>query len=157
MMNIRPLMKSDRDAVVSIVRRTDVFSEGEVDVAAELLDAVLNEPAQKDYIIYVSSMDERVTGYFCVGQTPLTDGTYDLYWIAVDPDHQGRKIGRRLLEAAEELVRSSGGRLIVAETSSTEKYRATRLFYEHTGYREVARIRDYYRSGDDLMIYGKYL
>ncbi len=156
-MTIRPLKKSDRDALVSIVRRTNVFTEEEVGVAAELLDAALDDPGQKDYIIYVSCTDTDVTGYYCIGPTSMTDGTYDLYWIAVDPDHQGKQVGRRLLESAEELVRSAGGRLIVAETSSTGKYTATRGFYERTGYSLVARVKDYYRSGDDLMIYGKYL
>jgi ribosomal protein S18 acetylase RimI-like enzyme len=75
----------------------------------------------------------------------------------VDPDHHGKGIGKRLLQFAEQLVKETGGRLIVAETSSTEKYRATRMFYQHSGYAEVTRIRDYYSNGDDLVIYGKYL
>ncbi len=156
-MNIRQLGKADRDNVIALVRRTNVFSEEEIEVAGELLDIVLNEPNQNDYIVYVSSEESAVTGYFCIGQTPLTVGTYDLYWIAVDPDHQGKGIGKHLLRFAEQLVKETGGRLIVAETSSTEKYRATRMFYQQSGYAEVTRIRDYYRNGDDLVIYGKYL
>jgi hypothetical protein len=50
-----------------------------------------------------------------------------------------------------------GGRLIIAETSSQARYEKTRLFYLHHGYSEMARIGDYYRPGDDLVVYGKYL
>jgi ribosomal protein S18 acetylase RimI-like enzyme len=156
-MIIRQFGKTDRDKVIDLVRKTNVFSEEEIEVAGELLDIVLNEPNSNEYIVYVSSEESAVTGYFCIGQTPLTDGTYDLYWIAVDPDHQGKGIGKQLLRFAEKLVKESGGRLIVAETSSTEKYQATRMFYQRSGYAEVTRIRDYYRAGDDIVIYGKYL
>lgn len=156
-MSIRQFGKADREKVIDLVQRTNVFSEEEIEVAGELLDIVINEPNQNDYIVYVSCEESVVTGYFCIGQTPLTDGTYDLYWIAVDPGHQGKGIGKRLLEYAEGLVKERGGRLVVAETSSTEKYRSTRLFYQHSGYAEVTRIRDYYRQGDDIVIYGKYL
>jgi hypothetical protein len=47
--------------------------------------------------------------------------------------------------------------LVVAETSSQPKYEKTRRFYLTRGYAELARIRDYYRRGDDLVVYGKYL
>lgn len=156
-MNIRQFGKADRDKVIDLVCRTNVFSEEEIEVARELLDIVLNEPNTNEYIVYVSTEEEAVTGYFCIGQTPLTEGTYDLYWIAVDPEYHGKGIGKRLLQFAEQLVKETGGRLIVAETSSTEKYRSTRVFYQHSGYSEVTRIKDYYRNGDDLVIYGKYL
>ena len=43
------------------------------------------------------------------------------------------------------------------ETSSKDKYAPTRHFYQRLGYVENARIRDFYRLGDDLLIYGKYL
>lgn len=156
-MSIRQFGKADREKVIALVHRTNVFSEEEIEVAGELLDIVTDEPNQNDYIVYVSCEESVITGYFCIGQTPLTDGTYDLYWIAVDPDHQGKGIGKRLIEYAEGLVKAKGGRLIVAETSSTEKYRSTHLFYQRSGYAEVTRIKDYYRKGDDLVIYGKYL
>jgi ribosomal protein S18 acetylase RimI-like enzyme len=98
-----------------------------------------------------------VCGYYCVGPTPATAATFDLYWIAVDPAMQGKRIGKGLEEHAVEAVRARGGRLIIAETSSQPKYAATREFYLRRGYAEVARIKEYYRPGDDLVVYGKYL
>ncbi len=55
------------------------------------------------------------------------------------------------------LVKSKGGRLILAETSSRPAYFNTWQFYVHSGYSEIARIRDFYKIGDDLVVYGKYL
>ena len=85
----------------------------------------------------------------------MTEGTFDLYWIAVDPNVQRRGIGHQLLHHCEHSLQSVGGKLIVVETSSLPKYESTRIFYEKQKYRESARISDYYAAGDDLVIYTK--
>jgi ribosomal protein S18 acetylase RimI-like enzyme len=99
----------------------------------------------------------EVAGYYCIGPTPATDGTFDLYWIAVKPSVQGRGVGGGLTAHAERLIRGRGGRLVIAETSSQPKYERTRTFYASQGYTQLSRIRDYYRAGDDLVVFGKYL
>ncbi len=98
-----------------------------------------------------------VQGYYCVGPTPMTQSTFDLYWIAVNPALHGKGFGRELLVDCESFVRSMHGTLIVVETSSLPKYDATRKFYLRNSYLETARIRGYYAAGDDLMIYTKHL
>jgi ribosomal protein S18 acetylase RimI-like enzyme len=98
-----------------------------------------------------------VRGYVCFGPVPLTDGTWDLYWIAVDPDDQGRGLGRRLLAAAEAEIRSRGGRLLLIETASHAAYSATIAFYERSGYTLASRIADYYRVGEDKLVFEKRL
>ena len=154
---IRPLLRSDKEPILRLVRATGVFSEDEIAIACELIDIVLDRPDQKDYEIAVYDDGEGPLGYTCIGPTPGTDGTYDLYWIAVDPALHGRGIGRELDLHVERSVRERNGRLIVAETSSTPRYDATRMFYQRRGYTELSRITDYYRPGDDLVVYGKYL
>jgi ribosomal protein S18 acetylase RimI-like enzyme len=154
---IRPLLRTDREPILRLIRATGVFSEDEAAIAAELIDIVLDKPGQKDYEIAVYDEGDQPLGYTCIGPTPGTQGTFDLYWIAVDPALHGRGIGRELDLHVERSVREQNGRLIVAETSSTPRYDATRLFYKRRGYAELSRITDYYRPGDDLVVYGKYL
>ena len=153
---IRSLRATDVQPLRQLLIETDVFHSEEIDIALELIHTVLHTPEQKDYIIRVFD-DGDVLGYYCVGPTPATASTYDLYWIAVKPASQGKGVGRLLNAHAEELIHSLGGRLIVAETSSTSRYDKTRQFYLNSGYTELARIREYYRVGDDLVVYGKYL
>jgi len=98
-----------------------------------------------------------VLGYLCYGPTPLTEGTYDLYWIAVDPDYAGQGIGTRLLKHFENEVRRKQGYLIVIETSSTPEYTDTREFYLRKGYLLAETIKDFYRRGEDRVTYTKYL
>lgn len=157
-MSIRPLQREDREPIERLLRATDVFSEEEISVAIELIGIYLDDPQQKDYELY-SFVDETqtVTGYVCIGPTPSTEGTFDLYWIAVDPSEHGRGVGSSLLRFVEDHLRAKGGRLLIAETSSTSKYEKTRAFYERKGFIQEARIKEYYRPGDDLIIYGKNL
>lgn len=157
-MQIRKLQREDKEHVHTILIETDVFRPDEIDVAMELIDEYLDDPQHEDYEIYsgVGEADE-VLGFLCFGPTPLTNSTFDLYWVAVKPTAQRRGIGKRLLEFAEERVRARGGGLLLAETSSQPKYLKTRTFYLHSGYQEVAQIKDYYDLGDDLITYGKYL
>jgi hypothetical protein len=41
------------------------------------------------------------------------------------------------------------------ETSSTATFAATRTFYADLGYREAARVPDYWSDGDDLVLFTK--
>ncbi len=154
---VRPLKREDRSDIHVLLEETGVFTQDEVSIALELIDAVLDKPGQRDYIIYSCVSEGEVVGYYCIGPTPATASTFDLYWIAVKPSAQGRGIGGTLNAHAETLVQSMGGRLLIAETSSQPKYLNTRKFYINHGYTELARIAHYYRPGDDLVVYGKYL
>lgn len=157
-MPIRPLERRDVNPLRRILEATKVFRPEELDVAVELMEHALDNPGQEDYELF-TDVDEgnAVLGYYCVGATPMTDGTYDLYWIATDPALHGQGVGSRLLRHCEDHLRRKGGRLIVVETSSQPSYEPTRTFYARRGYTEEARIRSYYKTGDDLVIYTKNL
>lgn len=153
---IRPLQPLDVEPLRQLLTDTNVFHPDEIAIALELMHTVLEKAEQRDYVIRVYD-DGGVLGYYCIGPTPATASTFDLYWIAVSPTAQGKGIGKALNRHAEELISAMGGRLIVAETSSTPRYDKTRAFYIAAGYRELARIRDYYRAGDSLVVFGKYI
>ena len=105
----------------------------------------------------MAARDARVVGAVAYGHTPMTVGTYDLYWIICEPALQRRGVGGALLRAVELDLRRRGGRLVRVETSGTQAYQATRAFYQRFGYRETARLADFYRPGDDLAIFTKRL
>jgi ribosomal protein S18 acetylase RimI-like enzyme len=82
-------------------------------------------------------------------------GTYDLYWIVVDKNHQDKKIGSALLKYIENDLVKHRARQLYIETSDKPQYAPTRAFYERRGYALVAHFRDYYDVGDGKVIYFK--
>ncbi len=157
-MPIREFVKEDREPLRAIIEATKVFKPEEVDVALELMDAQITDPKQRDYVLRTYVDDGGTArGYYCIGQTPMTASTWDLYWIAVDPGMHGKGIGRELIVHCEEYIREQGGNLVFVETSSKPSYEPTRRFYIRMKYDEAARFRDYYAEGDDLIVYTKYV
>jgi ribosomal protein S18 acetylase RimI-like enzyme len=119
--------------------------------ALELIDGALSNPLG-DYRVRVAELDGRVAGYVCFGPTPMTAGTWDLYWIATHPDCRGRGVAGALVAAMEHELRGLGGRLVRVETSTLDDYGSAHRFYRRHGYPEQARLPDFYKPGDDLII-----
>jgi ribosomal protein S18 acetylase RimI-like enzyme len=158
MIRFRSMQPKDRAVIYEILQQTDMFTIPEINVAMELIDIYLFNEDQQDYIIYVATTDQNeVAGYVCFGPTPATEGTYDLYWIAVSPDLQMKGVGKQLLAFTEQEISRLRGRMIVIETSSQQKYTPTQQFYLKNNYHMEARIKDFYRSGDDRLIFTKRL
>jgi ribosomal protein S18 acetylase RimI-like enzyme len=157
-MEVRELTRTDRSSLIKILSNIESFHADDRALALELIDIILNDPAQKDYAALVAE-DEAglVTGYICFGPTPLTDGTYDIYWVAVDPAAAGQGIGSLLLKKTEDHLKEGNGRLIIIETSSGQEYELTRRFYEKNRYELAERIKDFFREGEDRVTYLKRL
>lgn len=158
---IRQMVAADRGGVFRILENAGNFTPEEVATALELIDEWLELGEHSGYPTYVfeeqGEIEATVWGYVCFGKTPLTESTFDLYWIAVDKSKHRSGVGRKLLKFAEEEVMRRGGKLLLAETSSMETYGGTIAFYEKTGYELVGKIVDYYKVGDDKLIFAKKL
>ena len=130
--------------------------------AIELLDDVLARAEDNTYDALVALDDatgaaDVLLGYACFGPTPMTEATYDLYWLVVAEEARGRGIGRALLTAVEDDVRGRSGRQVRIETSSLEGQGGAARFYSAAGYERAGVIRDFYRAGDDLVTFLKVL
>ena len=176
-MQLRPIRTADRSSLRDLLEATHEFTPSEVDCALELIDDAASQPDASGYHGVVAldddgALDERaerarsdgraspkgegaIAGYAIYGPTPMTDGTWDLYWIATHPAARGHGVGRTILDHVERIVAEKGGRIVRIETSAQEAYGATRAFYEKTHYKVVGQIADFYRPGDDLVILAK--
>ena len=152
--SLRQLTAADRGRIEEISRAVGLFREDEIPVALEVFDgAVAGSP---DYLALGAEQDGRLVGWICWGPTPCTLGTYDLYWMAVDPALHGAGVGTALLHAMEQRL-AGLARLIVVETAGRPEYAPTRAFYQARGYRVASRIPDFYAPGDDQVVYLKSL
>ena len=155
-----PFFRRSTSRIREIVAAAGNFSDQEIATAMELVDEFLQSGEESGYIIIVAEMPEAadaIAGYACYGPTPLTEGVFDLYWIAVHPKAQGCGVGRELIKCVENDIRSRGGRMLLIETSSRKEYDATIGFYKRTNYELAARIKNFYRIGDDKLIFLKEL
>ena len=147
-MIVEPAKPEDRQDILAVTANIDIFTDEEKDTVRELWDE-----QEKGYHFLVARDGERILGYSCFGERALTEGTYDLFWIAVDPSARRLGAGKTLMRATESEVQKRGGRLLVVETSGLDKYESTRTFYDAAGYEKEAVIRDFYKPGDDLVIF----
>jgi aminoglycoside 6'-N-acetyltransferase I len=153
---IRRLKPADAESLEKMLDRIGIFSEGEINVAKELVKIAAADPEQRDYNFFVYENGGMILGYHCTGRRPLTDGVFDLYWIVTDPDHEKKGIGKSLLMHSENFVQENKGRWLLIETSSRESYNTTRNFYLRNNYSIVSEIKDFYAVNDSLIVFGKY-
>lgn len=142
----------DRSELRKILVSTRLFYPYEIDVAIDLLDDQIKWKEDSIFSFLFADLDGECAGYVCYGPILTTDNRYDMYWIAVRKDLQGRGIGKLLLDETEKRISGRKGRYIYVETSSRDDYEPTRAFYRRNGYIEVARVPHYYKDNDDMII-----
>lgn len=98
----------------------------------------------------VTNVKPSAIGY-CAPEK-LTDGTDNLYTIAVDKPLQGTGIGQKMMHFIERHLTSQGKRILIVETSSDEQYRQTREFYKKLGYIQEAIIHGVWKDGEHKVI-----
>jgi GNAT superfamily N-acetyltransferase len=154
-LDIHPSPPGDRQEILDLTHATGVFNRAEEDTVLELFDAYRDNPASG--YLFLSAREAGVlVGFACWGETALTQGAYDLYWLCTLPGAQRRGVGGALFERVQQLATQRGGRLIVIWTSSTSAYAAAGRFYQRMGCILTSRIPDFYKTGDDLLVYVKY-
>jgi ribosomal protein S18 acetylase RimI-like enzyme len=154
MITVRRILPVDREQLERVIRLQSNFLECEFEVAMEVIDGTF-DPAE-DYRTLVAVTDNGgILGFISYGPIPLTEKRYDLYWIAVDPACGRSGVGSQLLAAMENDLQQAGPGHIYIDTSSTEGYAKARAFYEKNGYQVASLLKDFYREGDDRVLYLK--
>jgi len=155
-MVIRPATYQDRDEILRLLTQRGAFTEREIQVAMQVFDEAFRHGERGEYLIFCAvDTDGGLMGYICFGPIIITDGCYDLYWIAVDETCSRRGVGRRLMAFMEEWTAKRNARRIYVETSSTRPYEMARSFYRRNRYDLVCELKDFYREGDDKLIFMK--
>ena len=98
---LRGLRPDDRPEIARILEASGAFRPDEVAVGLELVDETLDPGPSTDYRWFLAERDGRVVGFACFGPVPMTEGTFDLYWIAVEPEARGTGVAARLDEAVD--------------------------------------------------------
>jgi GNAT superfamily N-acetyltransferase len=161
---LRELTPADVGRVLELTRATNVFRPDELLIAEEVVTEAVSPPSPRGaspsdeppYFTLGAELDGTLLGWICWGRTPCTEGTWDLYWLAVDPAAHGKGVGTALVAEMERRL-TGQARLISIDTSGRPDYGPTRAFYAARGYVAVARVPDFYAPGDDQVIFTKRL
>lgn len=148
---------SDRETVIRLVSGSGFFMPAEIDQAAHFFDQAVNEGAGCDHRFLFADLEGVTVGFSTYGVAGFSGQTWYVHWLVVDNARRGQGLGTLLLEKTEAEIRRNGGLKIFIETSSTELYIPTRAFYLKRGYTVEAVLKDYYRLGDDQVIFSKVL
>ncbi len=153
---IRLTQPDDHVALVSLAHATGLFQPDELEDFSGLLAEYFEGNLGADHY-WIADDEGGLLGAAYFAPEQFSDGVWNLYFIGILPNHQGRGRGTALLSHVEEELRARNERLLLVETSGLENFELTRSFYRKNGYEEEARIRDYYREGDDKVIFCKAL
>lgn len=151
---ISPIKPKDREHLVRIIKMQKNFLKCEIDIAIEVIDATFH-PKEDYRVLAASDEQQRMLGFVSYGPIPLTENRFDLYWIAVEPQQGRHGIGTMLLVEMEKRLCRTGPTHIYIDTSSTDSYLPARNFYQRNGYEVAAHLKDFYRDGDDKIVYRK--
>ena len=153
---IRPIAPDDKTALIALVEAMGLFQSHETELLSQMLSDYFASPTDSKEF-WLTDDDNGLVGVAYVAPERMTEGTWNLYLIAVHPDRQRQGRGAALLAQVEQILMERGERLLLVETSATESFEYVRSFYSKSGYDEEARIRDFYTAGVDKIVFRKAL
>ena len=143
---------ADPGKIRALVEATGAFSAEEARTAGQLAETTL--AGSETYRFLFAESGGELLGYSCYDRIPLSEVSFDLYWIAVAPQARGSGLAQQLLTRTAAVVKRKRGLTLYAETSSREPYAAARAFYLKSGFVEAARFEDFYALGDAKLVFG---
>jgi ribosomal protein S18 acetylase RimI-like enzyme len=150
---IRKAEKKDLNALKGVIETSGLFP---ADLLEGMMEDYFNNSSTEDLWL-TKEVDGIPVIVSYVAPEKLTDGTYNLYLIAVHKQHQGLGMGAEMMAYVEDYLQSKGKRILLVETSGLPEFERTRRFYDRCQYQRMAFIRDFYKEGEDKIIFWKKL
>jgi ribosomal protein S18 acetylase RimI-like enzyme len=154
---IRPTEPNDTPELLAITAGTGLFTPADVETLREVLHEYHAEYAAQGHRCHTYEADGKPIGFVYFAAAPMTDRTWDLWWIVVNKKIQAKGLGGQMLRFAEDAARAEKGRLMEVPTSGLPTYENTRKFYLKSGYQVAGVLKDHYADGHDMVIFSKRL
>jgi len=153
---IRLTTPDDIAELIALAEATGLFEPDQSEDLAQMMHQSFSGKTEaKD--LWLTYDNDKPVGVAYVAPERMTEGTWNLYLIAVHPNNQGKGYGKSLLQHVEQMLADRGERILLVETSGTDDFEYVRRFYRKNGYEEEARIREFYSSGIDKIVFRKVL
>lgn len=155
-MTIQPVTPATKAAVLRVAESCGLFKPEELGDLDGMINALIAGELEGHRWVALEE-DGLVKAAAYYAPETFTDGVWNLYFIGVMADLQGKGHGSTILQHIENELRSQGQRILIIETSGLDGFELTRMFYDRHGYTVEARIRDYYQEGEDKVVFWKKL
>lgn len=154
-MNFRTIVRpTDIYYTRKILERTEMFLPFELTWVEDMIEETLLDPRADSYHYIFAEENGTVVGFAIAGKIDEHHGDrWDLFWIAIDPDAQGKGLGKRLLEEIELVAQHNDATHMYIETGSWND--AANALYKKAGYKFMGKLEDYYVNGGDKHFWGK--
>ncbi len=150
---IKAVTQSDIDELKKVVDSSELFPSEYLD---EMISDYFNNTDTQDiWFAYFNDKTPTAIGY-CVPEK-LTNGTYNLLAIGVSQDAQRNGVATEMMKYIEQLLKLKDGRILIVETSSDDAQIGARKFYQKIGYTQMAIIKDFWKDGEDKIVFWKKL
>lgn len=155
-MTIRPVTDTDKPAVLQVAESCSLFQPEELGELDGMIDAFLSGALEGHQWLALHEAHQIKAAAYYAPET-FADGVWNLYFIGVLANQQGKGHGSAILKHVEQELTNEGQRILIIETSGLDGFELTRKFYDQHGYTVEARIRDYYQEGEDKVVFWKKL
>lgn len=150
---IRAVVQSDIAALKNVLNSIELFP---AEMLEDMISDYFTNPATQDIWFTAVESNIPISIGYCVPEQ-LTEGTFNLLAIGVTQTKQGKGIGQKMMAYLENRLKTEGHRILIVETSGTADFELTRKFYKKLKYTKEAVIRDFWKEGDNKVIYWKKL
>lgn len=150
---IRKVTQQDLPALKTVIDSSELFPS---EMLEEMMNDYFNNPSSQSIWLTTVVDNQPVAVVYCAPEY-MTEGTYNLYLIAVQAKYQGQGIGGEIMDYLEDILRQQGHRILLVETSGNAEFELTRKFYIQHNYTQEAVIREFYQAGEDKVVFWKKL
>lgn len=150
---IRAVIQDDISELKKVIESSELFPPEYLD---EMISDYLNNPDSEEiWFTYIDNNKPIAIGY-CVPEK-FTEGTYNLLSLGVLKEWQGKGIASEMLNYIEQELKQKGARILIIETSSDVAQLPARSLYLKNQYAQEAVIRDFWKDGEDKIVFWKKL
>lgn len=150
---IRKTTPADHNALIELATASRLFEPSQTDELSQMLTDYHQAGSGTRDVWLTDDDDGNLVSVAYFAPERMTEGTWNLYLIAVHPSRQRQGRGKAMLDHVVDSLALRSERILLVETSGTEDFDYVRKFYRNNGFTEEARIREFYAADIDKIVY----
>jgi len=154
---VRPAELRDIPTIKFVAHTSGMFPP---DILDDMITGYLSKKNADIWVVHedTSNNSSSVTGFaFCEPDRMADGAVWNLVALGVDPSQQRKGVASKIVAFIEKKLTKQKGRLLLVETSTADDFHRTSSFLTKVGFKEEARIREYYEAGIDKVIFWRKL